>query len=162
MADNRSALEKLGKTDPNSLTDEELKTVLTDEEYRVGVKSGTEAKFTGEYTNVFENGKYICKKCGVELFLSDSKFESGCGWPAFGYSYEKDKNITRHDDFSIPNRPRVEVRCKCGFHLGHVFQEESAPTGERYCINSCVIKLPVNKILRGQVIFFSLTLDGSQ
>ncbi|VDL95898.1 unnamed protein product [Schistocephalus solidus] len=124
------------------IPDEELKAKLSPEAYYVTRQKGTEAPFTGKYDKHFKDGKYNCVCCGALLFESDSKFQSGCGWPAFsraaGASGADDTktNIERQEDLSL-GRQRTEVTCKsCGAHLGHVFEDGPKPTGLRYCINS--------------------------
>jgi peptide-methionine (R)-S-oxide reductase len=130
--------------DPNDKvehTDAEWRELLTPEEYRILRQAGTEMRGTGEYDHVFTAGTYVCKACGLPLFSSDAKFDSGCGWPAFFEPYDG-LHVTEHVDTSFGMR-RVEVRCKrCGGHLGHVFPDApQTPTGMRYCINSASIEL---------------------
>jgi peptide-methionine (R)-S-oxide reductase len=135
-----SALKKLGKTDPKKVTEEEWKSVLTPEEYDITRNAGTEPAHSGVLTKNFKDGNYKCTCCGIDLFVSSTKFYSSCGWPAFNESVGNDKNIVRIPDNSYGIN-RTEVRCKnCNAHLGHVFEEDTQPTGERYCINSCAIK----------------------
>jgi peptide-methionine (R)-S-oxide reductase len=124
-------------------SDEEWRARLTDEEYRVLREAGTERPFTGEYTDTKTVGVYTCRACGVELFRSETKFDSHCGWPSFYDPADSDAVETRADH-SLPGRPRTEVRCaSCGSHLGHVFEGEGygTPTDLRYCINSIAIRL---------------------
>ncbi|ONK10655.1 peptide-methionine (R)-S-oxide reductase MsrB [Streptomyces sp. MP131-18] len=124
-------------------TDEQWRDQLSDEEYRVLRQAGTEPAFTGEYTDTKTVGVYNCRACGTELFRSDEKFESHCGWPSFFDPAGTDAVETRTDN-SLPGRPRTEVLCAtCGSHLGHVFAGEGydTPTDLRYCINSIAISL---------------------
>ena len=121
-------------------TDEEWKKQLTPEQYRVTRNKETEVPFTGQYVSSKEKGMFKCVCCGNMLFKSDDKFDSGTGWPSFTRP-ANESNIAEHDDNSHFMR-RIEVTCdKCGAHLGHVFDDGPGPTGMRYCINSCAIKL---------------------
>ncbi|WP_326596071.1 peptide-methionine (R)-S-oxide reductase MsrB [Streptomyces sp. NBC_01803] len=126
-----------------SKTDDEWRQELTDEEYRVLRQAGTEAPFVGEYTDTKTVGVYGCRACGAELFRSETKFDSHCGWPSF-YDPADSDAVETVPDHSLPGRPRTEVRCAaCGSHLGHVFEGEGygTPTDLRYCINSISIRL---------------------
>ena len=118
------------------ITEEEWKKKLSKEEYRVLREKGTERAFTGKFWKYKEKGTYKCAGCGVELFSSETKFDSGCGWPSFYDALDKDK-IEEKLDLSHGMR-RIEVLCKkCGGHLGHVFEDgPKDKTGLRYCINS--------------------------
>jgi len=122
-------------------TDEQWRAELTPEEYQVLRKAGTERPFTGEYNETRTEGVYSCRACGNELFRSQTKFDSHCGWPSF-YEASESEAVELIEDKTLGMK-RVEVRCRrCGSHLGHVFDDApQTPTGDRYCINSVSIKL---------------------
>ena len=131
LKDQGMSIEKQNK---NNLSEQEWKEKLTPEEYHILREKGTERPFTGEYDKFYEDGTYKCAGCGTELFSSSSKYDSGCGWPAF---YEAlPEKIEETEDNSFGMR-RIEITCEnCGGHLGHVFNDGPQPSGLRYCVNS--------------------------
>jgi peptide-methionine (R)-S-oxide reductase len=121
-------------------TDAEWRAQLTPEQYAVTRQQGTERAFTGKYWNAKDDGVDRCACCGAELFRSDTKFDSGTGWPSFTEPIARDR-VKMVEDLSHGMR-RIEVTCAaCDAHLGHVFPDGPAPTGERYCMNSCSLDL---------------------
>ena len=119
---------------------EEMKDKLTSEQYEVCINKGTEPPFSGKYNDCKDDGVYKCVCCGEELFNSDTKFDSGTGWPSFWQPI--DKEMIKFEEDSSYGVLRTEVNCKkCGAHLGHVFDDGPKPTNMRYCINSVSLDL---------------------
>ena len=117
---------------------------LTAEQYNVLREKGTEPSFTGKYVHSKEQGMYVCAGCGTTLFSSDTKFDSGTGWPSFDNPINKE-HVELKEDISHGMR-RTEFVCKnCGGHLGHVFDDGPTKTGQRYCINSCALEFKKKK-----------------
>lgn len=124
----------------SSKNDEEWKKKLTPEQFEICRKKGTEPPFSGEYYNCKEKGIYQCVCCGNDLFSSNTKYDSGTGWPSFWDSINKENVKTASD--SSYEMTRIEVMCsKCNSHLGHVFDDGPSPTNQRFCINSASLKL---------------------
>lgn len=121
-------------------SDEEWRRELTPEEYRVLREKGTERPFSGEYEKTKESGTYVCAACGNPLFSSETKYESGSGWPSFYQPLSEEAVATETDRSHFMERTEVLCR-RCGGHLGHLFDDGPKPTGQRYCMNSVSLKL---------------------
>ena len=127
-------------TDKIDKSDEQWRAELDDQQYYVCRQKGTERAFTGKYYDCKEDGTYVCSCCGEPLFSSETKYDSGSGWPSFYQPLKPDVVAEEHDNSH--GMRRVEVHCKkCGAHLGHVFPDGPKPTGLRYCINSVSLEL---------------------
>jgi len=136
---------KMDKKKKHNKSNDEWKKILTPVQFMVTRQNGTERPFSGKYDHFFERGVYKCICCGSELFESNTKFNSGCGWPSF-YDMKDNKNMILIKDHSI-GMSRVEVRCAhCDAHLGHVFEDGPKPTGLRYCINSVSLKFEADTL----------------
>lgn len=128
------AMEKIIKSD------DEWRKLLTEEQFRIARKAGTERAFTGEYWDTHDKGIYECRCCGTDLFSSETKFNSGTGWPSF-WAPVSDSNIELKTDRTLGDVRNEALCARCGAHLGHVFDDGPKPTGLRYCMNSASLKL---------------------
>jgi peptide-methionine (R)-S-oxide reductase len=133
-------VDRIAGMDKVRKTEDEWRRELTPEQYHVMREKGTERPFTGEYEKTKEKGTYVCAACGNPLFTSETKYESGSGWPSFYQPAGTESVRTETDDSMFMSR--TEVLCsRCDAHLGHVFDDGPQPTGERYCMNSVALKL---------------------
>jgi len=134
------------------MSDEQLKQKLTPQQYKVLRKKGTEAPFSGKFLYNKDKGMYVCAACGAQLFSSDTKFESGSGWPSFYDVFSSD--AIRLNEDNSDGMKHVEAECAiCGSHLGHVFNDApQTPTGMRFCINSCALDFMPNKKAKAKKI----------
>ena len=125
-------------------SDEEWKKILTDDEFLITRKKGTEPPFSGKKFNITNDGSFKCKCCKADLFNSSTKYDSGCGWPSFFDQISPDAIIKQQD--TSHGIERVEILCaKCDSHLGHIFEDGPKPTGQRYCVNSLSIEYEESK-----------------
>jgi peptide-methionine (R)-S-oxide reductase len=139
--------EKVVPTEKVVKSDEEWRKQLTSEQYYVARKAGTEPAFSGKYWKTKDSGMYVCSSCGQALFDSETKFESGTGWPSF-YRPVDETAVETHTDRSH-GMSRTEVRCaRCDAHLGHVFEDGPKPTGMRFCMNSASLDLQPKDVKR--------------